>query len=158
MDNIDNQRVPRFVKSQKKGHKGNRKNKNDPLKVVYISSPMKVKTSASRFRSLVQQLTGKNSDISEYMDGDLNRDFYDVNCDENGELDQKERGDHTMSSLIPYMETCGVSPTSSDSLGAMDGGVFTPQIEEQFAGIFKSSYLSYNRPQMDVLGTYDDLL
>lgn len=38
------------------------KNKKDlPLKVVYISSPMKVKTSASGFRALVQRLTGKGA-------------------------------------------------------------------------------------------------
>ncbi|XP_044461122.1 sigma factor binding protein 2, chloroplastic-like [Mangifera indica] len=32
------------------------------IKVVYISSPMKVKTCASNFRALVQELTGKDSD------------------------------------------------------------------------------------------------
>lgn len=30
--------------------------------MVYISSPMKVKTSASEFRALVQELTGRDSD------------------------------------------------------------------------------------------------
>ncbi|EPS64879.1 hypothetical protein M569_09902, partial [Genlisea aurea] len=50
-----------------KNSKKRRAGSNDsPLKVVYISTPMKVKTSASNFRSLVQQLTGKNSDISQY--------------------------------------------------------------------------------------------
>lgn len=45
---------------------GNKKKENNKLKVVYISSPMKVKTSASRFRALVQELTGRDSDISQY--------------------------------------------------------------------------------------------
>ncbi|KAL7607312.1 uncharacterized protein LOC111914601 [Lactuca sativa] len=43
-----------------------KKHTKNKLKVVYISSPMKVKTSVSRFRSLVQELTGRDSDISRY--------------------------------------------------------------------------------------------
>ncbi|KAI3975014.1 hypothetical protein MKX01_005125 [Papaver californicum] len=35
-----------------------------PIKVVYISNPMMVKTSVSEFRSLVQELTGRDSDVS----------------------------------------------------------------------------------------------
>ncbi|XP_054811314.1 uncharacterized protein LOC129312664 [Prosopis cineraria] len=35
------------------------------IKVTYISSPMKVKTSASNFRALVQKLTGKCSNVAE---------------------------------------------------------------------------------------------
>ncbi|CAK7336494.1 unnamed protein product [Dovyalis caffra] len=38
------------------------------IKVVYISSPMKVNTSASEFRALVQELTGKDSDATRLMD------------------------------------------------------------------------------------------
>ncbi|KAL4586309.1 hypothetical protein LXL04_010945 [Taraxacum kok-saghyz] len=44
----------------------NKKKHTNKLKVVYISSPMKVTTSASRFRTLVQELTGRDSDISRY--------------------------------------------------------------------------------------------
>ncbi|KAE8038430.1 hypothetical protein FH972_010941 [Carpinus fangiana] len=51
-----------------------------PIKVVYISTPMKVKTSASKFRDLVQELTGRDSDTTQYVevngaaaaDGDAN--------------------------------------------------------------------------------------
>ncbi|XP_047949016.1 sigma factor binding protein 2, chloroplastic-like [Salvia hispanica] len=46
------------------------KKRDESLKVVYISSPMKVRTSQARFRALVQELTGKNSDIAPYMDSD----------------------------------------------------------------------------------------
>ncbi|KNA10947.1 hypothetical protein SOVF_139670 [Spinacia oleracea] len=38
------------------------------LKVVYISTPMKVTTSASKFRAIVQELTGQESDVSNIMD------------------------------------------------------------------------------------------
>lgn len=39
-----------------------------PIKVVYISTPMKVKTSASKFRDLVQELTGRDSDTTRYVE------------------------------------------------------------------------------------------
>lgn len=38
------------------------------VKVVYISSPMKVKTSASEFRMIVQELTGRDSDVVRIME------------------------------------------------------------------------------------------
>lgn len=34
-----------------------------PIKVVYISNPVKFTTSASEFRALVQELTGRDSDL-----------------------------------------------------------------------------------------------
>ncbi|XP_052155162.1 uncharacterized protein LOC127773172 [Oryza glaberrima] len=37
-----------------------------PIKVVYISNPMRVRTSAAGFRALVQELTGRNADPSKY--------------------------------------------------------------------------------------------
>ncbi|KAF8022188.1 hypothetical protein BT93_G2363 [Corymbia citriodora subsp. variegata] len=40
------------------------------IKVVYISSPMKVKTSAADFRATVQGLTGRDSDVARFMDPD----------------------------------------------------------------------------------------
>lgn len=40
------------------------------IKVVYISSPMKVKTSAAEFRATVQGLTGRDSDVARFMDAD----------------------------------------------------------------------------------------
>ena len=42
---------------------GNNKSKKKPIKVVYISNPMKVTASASEFRALVQQLTGQDADV-----------------------------------------------------------------------------------------------
>ncbi|XP_028770061.1 sigma factor binding protein 1, chloroplastic-like [Neltuma alba] len=41
------------------------KKKKKDIKVTYISSPMKVKTSASNFRALVQELTGQDSNVEE---------------------------------------------------------------------------------------------
>ncbi|CAK9316424.1 unnamed protein product [Citrullus colocynthis] len=52
----------------KKQAKRSRKSAAADFKVVYISSPMKVKTSASKFRSLVQKLTGQDSDAERFME------------------------------------------------------------------------------------------
>ncbi|WVZ01508.1 hypothetical protein V8G54_027577 [Vigna mungo] len=51
------------VMMKRKG-KSKRGEKKD-VKVTYISSPMKVKTSASNFRALVQELTGQFSNVAE---------------------------------------------------------------------------------------------
>ena len=57
----------RQMKSNKKHSKRSNCKKN--IKVVYISTPMKVKTCASQFRALVQELTGKDSDAAvRFMD------------------------------------------------------------------------------------------
>lgn len=49
-------------KSKKKQHQ---EAANAPLKVVYIGNPVNFSTSASEFRSLVQQLTGKDAYASD---------------------------------------------------------------------------------------------
>lgn len=41
-----------------------------PIKVVYISNPMRVKTNAAGFRALVQELTGRDADPSKYNTDD----------------------------------------------------------------------------------------
>ncbi|OMO94065.1 VQ motif-containing protein [Corchorus capsularis] len=61
------------VRQMKTSHKKNsrRSNSKKDFKVVYISSPMKFKTCASEFRALVQELTGKDSDVAlRFMDSD----------------------------------------------------------------------------------------
>lgn len=55
---------PMMKNNQKQQGKRSRKG----IKVVYISSPMKVKTSASEFRALVQELTGRDSDAVGLME------------------------------------------------------------------------------------------
>ncbi|KAI3788435.1 hypothetical protein L2E82_01203 [Cichorium intybus] len=44
------------VKPEKRSPKSSKKN---PVKVVYISNPMKIKASPSEFRAVVQQFTGR---------------------------------------------------------------------------------------------------
>ncbi|KAE8810827.1 Sigma factor binding protein 1, chloroplastic [Hordeum vulgare] len=40
-----------------------------PIKVVYISNPVRVSTNAAGFRALVQELTGRHADPSKYTGG-----------------------------------------------------------------------------------------
>ncbi|GJN17399.1 hypothetical protein PR202_gb04461 [Eleusine coracana subsp. coracana] len=56
---------------QKGGGGGGKGGGKKPIKVVYISNPMRVKTSAARFRALVQELTGRHADPSKYSPDDL---------------------------------------------------------------------------------------
>ncbi|KAL2230533.1 sigma factor binding protein 2, chloroplastic [Sesamum indicum] len=157
MDVNNHQRLPRSTKHQTRDCKGKRKN-NNSLKVVYISSPMKVKTSASRFRSLVQKLTGKNSDISHYMAEPSNSygfiDFCEIDCDANQSLAKQTSDDqcHLLSSI-----SAEDTPTSSDSLFEPIDNVFASQMDEQFSGFFSSNSF-FDASQLDVLGSYDELL
>ncbi|KAG2671904.1 hypothetical protein I3843_13G013600 [Carya illinoinensis] len=57
------------------------KRSKKPLKVVYISTPMKVKTSASEFRDLVQKLTGRDSDTARFMELNVGADHHQEPCD-----------------------------------------------------------------------------
>lgn len=50
------------VHEQNKASKQIHKAKKKAIKVVYISNPVKVSTSASQFRALVQELTGRDAD------------------------------------------------------------------------------------------------
>ncbi|XP_061362304.1 uncharacterized protein LOC133306046 [Gastrolobium bilobum] len=47
-----------------KNKRPSRRDKKE-IKVTYISSPVKVKTSASNFRAIVQELTGQDSNVAE---------------------------------------------------------------------------------------------
>ncbi|XVF00222.1 hypothetical protein REPUB_Repub03eG0266400 [Reevesia pubescens] len=68
------------MKSHKKHSR--RSNSKKDIKVVYISSPMKVKTCVSQFRSLVQELTGKDSDVAvRFMDNNDSSESSPTNSD-----------------------------------------------------------------------------
>ncbi|XVE95766.1 hypothetical protein REPUB_Repub02eG0127600 [Reevesia pubescens] len=63
MDNSSVSSLQEISKAGKKAKSKKKKNNNTPIKVVYISNPMKVKTSASKFRALVQKLTGQDAEL-----------------------------------------------------------------------------------------------
>ncbi|KZV47301.1 hypothetical protein F511_07724 [Dorcoceras hygrometricum] len=144
------------MKRQKKSSK--EKEGKDSLKVVYISSPMKVKTSASRFMSLVQQLTGKNSDITQYMepkDGKLSRTFIELDLNDRALVTQEETIDHHR--YLSSISNSNDTTTSCNSTSSFfHDGLTTSQMEEQFAGIFASTSFR-DSSLVDVLGSYHDM-
>lgn len=60
---VQKNKKKKAIDQQQQQAVGKIKKKPAAVKVVYISNPMKVKTSASEFRALVQELTGQDSDI-----------------------------------------------------------------------------------------------
>ncbi|XP_058749160.1 uncharacterized protein LOC131622145 [Vicia villosa] len=116
--------------------KSKRKN-NKPIKVVYISNPMKVKTSASHFMALVQELTGQYADSppdpSKFQVYDGDNSVTDsgtgceniiMGCDEN---------DHTVVTVPPlvYSDDQVVKPGGGCSYESFDEDVLlTPQMME----------------------------
>lgn len=62
-----------------------------PVKVVYVSTPVKVNISASNFRALVQELTGRESDLSRFED------FNNFNADSLEKSWEREDDNHSHS-------------------------------------------------------------
>ncbi|KAJ6713246.1 SIGMA FACTOR BINDING PROTEIN 1 CHLOROPLASTIC [Salix purpurea] len=125
----------------KSGKRLHTKRSKKPIKVVYISSPMKVNTSASEFRALVQELTGKDSDATRFMDNDGAETHH-----------QRAGHDHRVSAVPSANSYQSPSTTSSELsfLESFDGELF-PSIEESsFMGMLQSS-LFHESFQLDVL-------
>ncbi|XP_059668314.1 sigma factor binding protein 2, chloroplastic-like [Cornus florida] len=107
------------------------KTKKKPVKVVYISNPMKVKTSASEFRALVQELTGQNADKpdpSRYVAIDDVADHQTVTDDEAIQVPTVDPGSNEL-------------PNRSDLPFEPYDDVFTPQMLENLTGLLPSSLL-----------------
>uniref|UniRef100_A0A5B6YQW3 VQ domain-containing protein n=1 Tax=Davidia involucrata TaxID=16924 RepID=A0A5B6YQW3_DAVIN len=140
-----------------KNNKKNIKRKREKVKVVYISSPMKVNTSASKFRALVQELTGRHSDVSRLMelDGTSATDYGRTNLD----LGLRPFDhDHVSVAPSPMRDPLRESPTSSDSFPQpLDGVLFSSHMEQQFSELFSSNFLYESSQFDDVLGSYDAL-
>ncbi|KAI5671923.1 hypothetical protein M9H77_12287 [Catharanthus roseus] len=140
-----------------------KKSRDSSPKVVYISSPMKVKTSASKFRTIVQKLTGQDSDISTYMDARNNnnntKDF-EILPDSFGAqvVSSKSSSSSSASSL---MDRPRESPlTSSDSFSFSDvfinsAGTGIDQEQQYLQGFLPSNFFgNSSQLDIDVLGSY----
>ncbi|XP_061366795.1 sigma factor binding protein 1, chloroplastic-like [Gastrolobium bilobum] len=136
----------------------NNKNKNKPIKVVYISNPMKVKTSASEFRALVQKLTGRDAesppDPSRYGGGNGGGDSgYMVDSDE-GCVKKTVHGenDHTLV-MPPQVEPSNVQGQKRNGVSTMENfepfdDVFTAQMIENVSAFLPDSVF-YECAQVD---------
>ncbi|XP_010276684.1 PREDICTED: sigma factor binding protein 1, chloroplastic-like [Nelumbo nucifera] len=125
------------------------KSKKKPIKVVYISNPMKVKTSASEFRALVQELTGRDSDLTDTVAR-----FSDTDSVQRVP-DQPIKITNEGVAEVPRVDAYQESPAaSSDSLLEPFDDVFTPQMLENFVG-FLPPCLFTEFPQVDFFRSLD---
>jgi hypothetical protein len=141
------QRTPTKISKSKK-------NKNKPIKVVYISNPMKVKTSASEFRALVQELTGQYAESppnpSRFQDFSGDDSSADGGCSENRiDCDKNDRTVVVVPSLVdPDDDDDKVKP--SESFEGFDGDVLLnmPQMVENIWDLLPTSAF-YESFQLD---------
>ncbi|XP_022764371.1 sigma factor binding protein 1, chloroplastic-like [Durio zibethinus] len=127
----------RQMKSNKKHSR--RSNSKKDIKVVYISSPMKVKTCASRFRALVQELTGKDSDAAvRFMD----------NCDSSESSPTVSDATRVVDDRVVGLPLANSNHESV--FEPLDDGLMT---EGSFLGMFTSNL--FNDPsQLDAIGSF----
>ncbi|CAI9759091.1 unnamed protein product [Fraxinus pennsylvanica] len=129
--------------NQKKASK-QPKNKKKPVKVVYITNPIKFNTSASEFRSLVQELTGQDADTPEYSPK-----FVQANGVGNVEVADavKVEEDHAPVAPLEVVPTVvgqlhpsygEVSRISDQGSGTFDHGIYSPQMEDNFQELMPS--------------------
>lgn len=162
MNNGVQQRTPT------KRTKPKKKSNNNPIKVVYISNPMKVKTSASEFRALVQELTGQNAepipDPSRFQepepesDDGSGRGGYKMNISENCLMKingrDDDENDHSLvvtPKVDPNNNYCqGQSASGGSSMDSFEpfDDVFTPQMIENISAMLPESVF-YESPQVD---------
>ncbi|XP_058107482.1 nuclear speckle RNA-binding protein B-like [Magnolia sinica] len=138
MDNklsVHHKRSPKQTKPKKK-----------PIKIVYISNPMKVETSASEFRALVQELTGQDSDYRSSSSSSSPSSSGFPKFNEKGVADDLLKPSDRATRALeddpdhsgPFL---GVDP--SRELSSVDwlDDVFTPQMMENFTGLLPSNPL-----------------
>ncbi|GMI79624.1 hypothetical protein HRI_001631700 [Hibiscus trionum] len=121
-----------------------------PIKVVYISNPMKVKTSASEFMALVQKLTGRDAELpddpTKFTDTEEVVDDVggDNNDDGNQRVPDTARKNDTISDYhvkeVSNLDRQQYSTIVDDverdiSFDVFDDDIFTPQMIENFTGI-----------------------
>ncbi|KAF7819091.1 Sigma factor binding protein 2, chloroplastic [Senna tora] len=138
------------VEGRKRSNKANMmKKKNKPIKVVYISNPLKVSTSASQFRALVQELTGQDAPEfpprhpTEYSNNNIileDDDKYShIIVPEAEEVRPKEE---------IWEEQVGRSMEWFEPLDEVDH-VFTAQMMDSFSAILPPGAFYESAPQLD---------
>ncbi|XP_010543018.1 PREDICTED: sigma factor binding protein 2, chloroplastic-like [Tarenaya hassleriana] len=121
------------------------KKKTKPIKVKYISNPMKVETCASKFRELVQELTGQDAaDLPPGQPIFAADALYPVTASVVAEnpvpefQDDQEPYDGA-DRVLNYFEP-------------LDGDVFVPYVSESFSGCFTNGFCTVN-----ALGSIDSV-
>ncbi|KAK3165745.1 hypothetical protein QOZ80_1AG0037150 [Eleusine coracana subsp. coracana] len=133
---------------RQKGGGGGKGGGKKPIKVVYISNPMRVKTSAARFRALVQELTGRHADPSKYSPDDLVAvGGADAAAAAIVDIDDAAQGlspgDAVTSSDIVVASPSAAAEHQPDAAGAASHGGFYDEDDEDYNG-FRSQLLENN--------------
>ncbi|XP_021299970.1 uncharacterized protein LOC110428462 [Herrania umbratica] len=137
----------RHMKPHKKHSK--RSNSKKDIKVVYISSPMKVKTCASQFRALVQELTGKDSDVAvQFMDNYGSSENSPTNSDGMTTTGRVVDDDRVVRGL-----PLGNSNHELSVFEPFDDGLI---MEGSFLGMFTSSLL-HDPSQVEAVRSFDSI-
>ena len=150
------------MKKSDYGHQKRKRCNKKGVKVVYISSPMKVNTCASKFRALVQELTGKDSDSTccfpdpyAFQKTPELPHHHHHHRQEPSPIGGGSHDDHQ------YLMMSTESPTFSDATAEpidQYGDVFRPHGEDSFLGIFSSNLFSDQPFQLDAFKSIDSML
>ncbi|XP_059428007.1 sigma factor binding protein 1, chloroplastic-like [Corylus avellana] len=141
---------------RRKPTKKTKSKKNNPIKVVYISNPMKVKTSASQFRALVQELTGQDAELPDPAkfqcpDGvDAGGRHHQQVSDDHDHHHPMMMNHHSLEEVVPLVDPSHGQPGQFEPLD----DVFTPQMIESLSGLLPTSVF-YESPPVDVLRRLD---
>ncbi|KAF5821164.1 putative sigma factor binding protein [Helianthus annuus] len=134
------------AKHEKRAQKTSKK---APVKVVYISNPMKIKASPSEFRAVVQQLTGRyatSPPSSHELPGIVNKDnLDDQEDDDNAEAEvgfgtggvhhqQTWHRSHATRSDLCYESRCREDQAVTDDF------IITPQMLDGFSPLLPSEF------------------
>lgn len=145
--------------NQKKASK-QPKNKKKPIKVVYITNPIKFNTSASEFRSLVQELTGQDACTPEYSPK-----FVQNNVVGDREVADAVKLAEDLAPAAPLEVASTVvgqlhpsygeiSRRSDQGSGTFDRGIYSPQIVDTFNELMPSIEW-HETSHIDVLESLD---
>ncbi|KAG5252699.1 hypothetical protein OIU76_021441 [Salix suchowensis] len=116
------------------------KTKKKPMKVVYISNPMKFKISASGFRALVQELTGQDSELpdpTKIVDDDDHGVGGNYRTASNATKTAVGSDDCALE--VPAKDPRQEQPGRQDAPFESFDDVFMPQMFENVAGIMPSN-------------------
>ncbi|XP_057947826.1 sigma factor binding protein 1, chloroplastic-like [Malania oleifera] len=131
------------------------KPKKKPIKVVYISNPRRVETSASEFRALVQELTGQDAELPD--PGKFSEADDDVGSHRAVPEAAKVPGDDHALLGVPSGDPGGGPeiPENSDLSFEPYDDVFVPYMTDNFGGSLPSSVV-YESSQVDhMLRSFD---
>ncbi|CAL9196206.1 unnamed protein product [Musa hybrid cultivar] len=120
--------------------------KKKPIKVVYISNPMRVTTSAATFRALVQKLTGRDSLVADT--NTVSASLVHESTDE-PPVASAAASESPSSMLSSLTVSCTVEAYNS---------LVAPTVvfdEENFCGLMSSTL--YHERQLAGLGSYDEV-